>query len=160
MTPEELVASCLRQTAAGTAISSKGRLRMQETIERYVAERGLAGREAIVVGNRVRGFLVHNGVFIQGRARRIAMTAHRACGGPTERLEDRISASGGGSTNETCRPGSDGMRAGWLNAGWMRGPRAELVAELEGVRGRNGRRRRSARLASSRFWTPVSIEPA
>ena len=68
LTPEELVASCLRTTAAGTAISGKGRLRMQETIERYVAERGLAGREAIVVGNRVRGFLVHNGVFIQGRA--------------------------------------------------------------------------------------------
>jgi hypothetical protein len=68
MTPEELVASCLRQTAAGTAISTKGRRTMQETIESYVADRGLAGREAIVVGNRVRGFLVHNGVFIQGRA--------------------------------------------------------------------------------------------
>ena len=68
MAPEELVGSCFRQTPSGTAISSKGRLRMQETIERYVAERGLSGREAIVVGNRVRGFLVHNGVFIQGRA--------------------------------------------------------------------------------------------
>jgi hypothetical protein len=68
MAPEQLVDSCLRQTPAGTAISSKGRRRMQETIERYVAERGLSGREAIVVGNRVRGFLVHNGVFIQGRA--------------------------------------------------------------------------------------------
>lgn len=68
LTPEELVASCLRQTAAGTAISSKGRSRMQETIELYVAERGLSGRDAIVVGNRIRGFLVHNGVFIQGRA--------------------------------------------------------------------------------------------
>lgn len=67
-TPEELVASCLRRTEAGTAISAKGRRRMQETIENYVAERGLAGREAIVVGNRIRGFLVHNGVFIQGRA--------------------------------------------------------------------------------------------
>ncbi|MGH9289377.1 MAG: hypothetical protein ACRD0V_14000 [Acidimicrobiales bacterium] len=67
-TPEELVASCLRQTDAGTAISTKGRRRMQETIESYVADRGLAGREAIIVGNRIRGFLVHNGVFIQGRA--------------------------------------------------------------------------------------------
>jgi hypothetical protein len=67
-TPEELVASCLRQTAAGTAISTKGRRLMQQRIESYVNERGLSGREAIVVGNRVRGFLVHNGVFIQGRA--------------------------------------------------------------------------------------------
>jgi hypothetical protein len=67
-TPETLVASCLRQTDAGTAISTKGRRRMDETIEAYVAQRGLAGRDAIVVGNRIRGFLVHNGVFIQGRA--------------------------------------------------------------------------------------------
>jgi hypothetical protein len=67
-TPEQLVASCLRQTDAGTAISTKGRRRMEETIEAYAAQRGLTGREAIVVGNRIRGFLVHNGVFIQGRA--------------------------------------------------------------------------------------------
>jgi hypothetical protein len=67
-TPDELVASCLRQTDAGTAISTKGRRRMHETIEAYVVHRGLTGRDAIVVGNRIRGFLVHNGVFIQGRA--------------------------------------------------------------------------------------------
>jgi hypothetical protein len=66
--PEELVAGCLRETKAGTAISTKGRRRMQETIDRYVGERGLTGRDAIVAGNRIRGFLVHNGVFIQGRA--------------------------------------------------------------------------------------------
>lgn len=67
-TPDELVAGCLRTTRAGTAISTKGRRRMQETIDAYVAGRGLAGRDAIVAGNRIRGFLVHNGVFIQGRA--------------------------------------------------------------------------------------------
>jgi hypothetical protein len=67
-TPETLVGSCLRQTDAGTAISTKGRRRMQETIDTYVAQRGLTGRDAIVAGNRIRGFLVHNGVFIQGRA--------------------------------------------------------------------------------------------
>jgi hypothetical protein len=67
-TPEALVASCLRQTDAGTAISAKGRRKMEETIEAYVAQRGLTGRDAIVVGNRIRGFLIHNGVFIQGRA--------------------------------------------------------------------------------------------
>jgi hypothetical protein len=67
-TPETLVASCLRQTDAGTAISTKGRRKMGGTIEAFVAERGLSGRDAIVVGNRIRGFLVHNGVFMQGRA--------------------------------------------------------------------------------------------
>jgi hypothetical protein len=66
-TPEELIESCFRQTAAGTAISAKGRRRMQETIDGFVAHRGLHGHEAIVTGNHIRGFLVHNGVFIQGR---------------------------------------------------------------------------------------------
>jgi hypothetical protein len=66
--PEELVARCLRSTAAGTAISTKGRRRMQETIDAWVVDRGLDGHDAIVAGNRIRGFLVHNGVFIQGRA--------------------------------------------------------------------------------------------
>lgn len=65
--PEELIQSCFRQTAAGTAISAKGRKRMQETIDGFVADRGLSGHNAIVTGNHIRGFLVHNGVFIQGR---------------------------------------------------------------------------------------------
>ncbi|MGH3303182.1 MAG: hypothetical protein ACRDOK_16175 [Streptosporangiaceae bacterium] len=65
-TPAQLVAVCLRSTPEGTAISAKGRREMQGLIDRYVADRGLHGREAIVVGNHVRGFLVHNGVFIQG----------------------------------------------------------------------------------------------
>jgi hypothetical protein len=65
-TPEELVAACLRSTSQGTAISAKGRRTMQAMIESYVASRGLRGREAVVVGNHVRGFLIHNGVFIQG----------------------------------------------------------------------------------------------
>jgi hypothetical protein len=50
----------------GEAISGKGRRMMQAMIDGYVASRGLQGREAVVVGNHVRGFLIHNGVFIQG----------------------------------------------------------------------------------------------
>jgi hypothetical protein len=64
--PAELVAACLRSTSEGTAISTKGRREMQARIDSYVQARGLRGRDAIVVGNHVRGFLVHNGVFIQG----------------------------------------------------------------------------------------------
>jgi len=67
-TPGELVATCLRSTAQGTAISGKGRREMQAAIDDYVRHRGLHGRDANVVGNHIRGFLVHNGVFIQGRA--------------------------------------------------------------------------------------------
>jgi hypothetical protein len=65
-TPAGLVASCLRETPEGLAISAKGRRAVQAAIEQYVASRGLTGRDAIVAGNHVRGFLVHNGVFIQG----------------------------------------------------------------------------------------------
>ncbi|MGH3319184.1 MAG: hypothetical protein ACRDQA_15145 [Nocardioidaceae bacterium] len=68
-TPPELVNSCFRTTREGlTKISIKGRRAMQQAIEGYVSQLGLSGREAIVVGNHIRGFLVHNGVFIQGRA--------------------------------------------------------------------------------------------
>lgn len=69
MAPSELIKTCLRTTKDGhTAISTKGRRAMQASIEAFVAERGLAGHSAIVAGNRIRGFLVHNGVFIQGKA--------------------------------------------------------------------------------------------
>jgi hypothetical protein len=65
--PEELVASCLRTTKQGdTAISAKGRTAMQEAIEGFVASTGRTGREAVTAGNVLRGFLIHNGVFIQG----------------------------------------------------------------------------------------------
>jgi hypothetical protein len=66
--PSELVRSCLLVKDGLTKISIKGRRAMQEAIDTFVAERGLVGRDAIVVGNRIRGFLVHNGIFIQGKA--------------------------------------------------------------------------------------------
>lgn len=65
-TPAELVAACLRSTGEGTAISTKGRRETQALIDTFVADRGLRGHGAIVIGNHVRGFLIHNGVFIQG----------------------------------------------------------------------------------------------
>ena len=67
--PEELVASCLRTTKHGdAAISAKGRTAMNDAIEEYVAASGRAGREAVTAGNTIRGFLIHNGIFIQGPA--------------------------------------------------------------------------------------------
>lgn len=67
--PDELVKSCMLTTKDGLQkISIKGRRAMQESIEAFVAERGLSRHEAIVLGNRLRSFLIHNGVFIQGPA--------------------------------------------------------------------------------------------
>jgi hypothetical protein len=65
--PDELVAGCLRTTKQGdTAISAKGRNAVQAAIGEFMAATGRTGREAVVAGNVLRGFLIHNGVFIQG----------------------------------------------------------------------------------------------
>lgn len=67
--PGELVASCLRTTKSGdTAISAKGRTKMNDHIAVFVETTGLEGRDAVAAGNVIRGFLIHNGVFIQGPA--------------------------------------------------------------------------------------------
>ncbi len=67
--PEELVKGLLRTTKEGdTAISSKRREAMNVTIEEFVDRQGFTGRDAVVNGNVLRSFLVHNGIFIQGRA--------------------------------------------------------------------------------------------
>ncbi len=66
-TPDDLVAGCLRTTKHGdTAISAKGRNAIQTDIDEFMAATGRTGRDAVVAGNTLRGFLIHNGVFIQG----------------------------------------------------------------------------------------------
>jgi hypothetical protein len=65
--PDEIVAGCLRTTKHGdTAISAKGRNAIQSAIDEFMAATGRTGREAVVAGNVLRGFLIHNGIFIQG----------------------------------------------------------------------------------------------
>ncbi|HEV3363990.1 MAG TPA: hypothetical protein VG795_07595 [Acidimicrobiia bacterium] len=67
--PEELVSGLLRTTKDGdTAISAKRRTVMNATIDEFVEKSGFTGKEAVVNGNIIRSFLVHNGIFIQGRA--------------------------------------------------------------------------------------------
>jgi hypothetical protein len=67
--PGELVTGLLRTTKAGdTAISAKRREAMNTTIDEFVEKGGHTGKEAVVTGNIIRSFLVHNGIFIQGRA--------------------------------------------------------------------------------------------
>lgn len=65
--PDEIVAGCLRTTKHGdTAISAKGRNAIQAAIDQFMAATGRTDRDAVVAGNVLRGFLIHNGVFIQG----------------------------------------------------------------------------------------------
>ena len=67
--PEELVSGLLRTTKDGdTAISAKRRTLMNATIDEFVEKSGFSGKAAVVNGNIIRSFLVHNGIFIQGRA--------------------------------------------------------------------------------------------
>src|SRR2546421_6797064 len=68
--PDELVAGCfLRKKATGDKfISGKARQAMNESIAEFSAKKGWEGRDAVVNGNVIRGFLIHNGVLIQGGA--------------------------------------------------------------------------------------------
>ncbi|MGH8973455.1 MAG: hypothetical protein ACRD0C_09655 [Acidimicrobiia bacterium] len=66
--PDELIAGLLRTTKDGdTAIRAKRREAVNTAIEEFVEKRGDTGREAVVSGNSIRGFMVHNGIMIQGR---------------------------------------------------------------------------------------------
>jgi hypothetical protein len=67
--PGELVAGLLRTTKDGhTAIAAKKRIAMNNAIDEFVEKCGFTGKDAVINGNVIRGFLVHNGIFIQGRA--------------------------------------------------------------------------------------------
>jgi hypothetical protein len=67
--PDELAAGLRRTTKAGDeAISGKRRAAMDAAIDEFVEKSGFTGRDAVVNGNIIRSFLVHNGIFIQGRA--------------------------------------------------------------------------------------------
>lgn len=66
--PDELVAGLLRTTKDGdTAIRAKRRTAVNDAIEEFVDKRGDTGRDSVVNGNAIRGFMVHNGIMIQGR---------------------------------------------------------------------------------------------
>ena len=67
--PDELAAGLRRTTKAGDeAISGKRRAIVDAAIDEFIEKSGFTGRDAIVNGNIIRSFLVHNGIFIQGRA--------------------------------------------------------------------------------------------
>ncbi|GEL18111.1 hypothetical protein [Pseudonocardia asaccharolytica] len=67
--PDDLVAFCfLRKRGTGERfVSVKRRVTMNEWIAAFVAEQGWRGKDAVANANIVRGFLIHNGVLIQGK---------------------------------------------------------------------------------------------
>ncbi|MDA8183297.1 MAG: nitroreductase family protein [Actinomycetota bacterium] len=66
--PDALVERCLRTTKHGDlALSAKGRREIDGLIDGWTESLGLGGREAIVAGNRIRGYLISRGVLMQGR---------------------------------------------------------------------------------------------
>jgi hypothetical protein len=67
--PDELVAFCiLRKKATGERfLSVKRRGAVNDWLDEFAAEQGWTGKEAVVNASVVRGFLIHNGVFIQGQ---------------------------------------------------------------------------------------------
>lgn len=67
-TPDELVAFCfLRKKATGERfVSVKRRGTVNEWLEGFTAQQGWTGKDAVANANIIRGFLIHNGVLIQG----------------------------------------------------------------------------------------------
>ncbi|MEU3274570.1 hypothetical protein ABZ639_27315 [Saccharomonospora sp. NPDC006951] len=66
--PDELVAFCfLRKRATGQRFLSGARRRaVNGMLEKFVAEQGWIGKDAVSNTNIVRSFLIHNGILIQG----------------------------------------------------------------------------------------------
>ncbi len=67
---DELVEFCfLRKKDTGERFSSvKRRGEVNDWIEEFVAARGWTGKEAVLNGNTLRSFMIHNGALIQGNA--------------------------------------------------------------------------------------------
>lgn len=67
--PQEVLDTCLLQkTDDGQyEISIKGRRAVNAAIDEFAATLGLSKHYEIAAGNSIRGFLVHNGVLIQGK---------------------------------------------------------------------------------------------
>ncbi|MGQ0846814.1 MAG: hypothetical protein ACT4QF_22065 [Sporichthyaceae bacterium] len=67
---DELVEYCfLRKKDTGERFSSvKRRGEVNDWIEQYVAAREWTGKDAVMNGNTLRSFMIHNGAVIQGSA--------------------------------------------------------------------------------------------
>ncbi len=63
--PDALVADCTRQVEGGKRIRIKARREYSEKIAEFQAASGGSAREQLKLGNTIRSFFIHNGIFMQ-----------------------------------------------------------------------------------------------
>ena len=63
--PDALIAECTREVEAGKRIRIKARRQFSEQIAEFQAASGGSAREQLKLGNTIRSFFIHNGIFMQ-----------------------------------------------------------------------------------------------
>ncbi len=63
--PDVLIAECTRQVESGKRIRIKARREYSEKIAEFQAASGGTARERQKLGNTIRSFFIHNGIFMQ-----------------------------------------------------------------------------------------------
>ncbi len=63
--PDVLIAECTREVESGKRIRIKARRQFSEQIAEFQAASGGSGREQQKLGNTIRSFFIHNGIFMQ-----------------------------------------------------------------------------------------------
>lgn len=63
--PDEMIAECSREVEGGKRIRIKGRREYSELIEQFQVVTGGTARDQGRLGNVVRSFFIHNGIFMQ-----------------------------------------------------------------------------------------------
>ena len=63
--PDALIADCTRQVESGKRIRIKARREYSEKIAEFQAASGGSAREQLRLGNTIRSFFIHNGIFMQ-----------------------------------------------------------------------------------------------
>jgi len=63
--PDVLIAECTREVESGKRIRIKARREFSEKIAEFQAASGGSAREQQKLGNTIRSFFIHNGIFMQ-----------------------------------------------------------------------------------------------
>ncbi len=63
--PDALIAACTREVESGKRIRIKARRESSEKIAEFQAASGGNARERQKLGNTIRSFFIHNGIFMQ-----------------------------------------------------------------------------------------------
>ncbi len=63
--PDVLIAECTREVESGKRIRIKARREFSEKIAGFQAASGGSAREQQKLGNTIRSFFIHNGIFMQ-----------------------------------------------------------------------------------------------